>query len=49
MMSEVIGSQLTPEMVELIRRPDVFGIVSTVDEDGWPRSAPFGSLTALDA
>jgi flavin reductase (DIM6/NTAB) family NADH-FMN oxidoreductase RutF len=26
----------------------VFGIVSTVDEDGWPRSAPFGSLKALD-
>ncbi len=47
-MSQVMGSQLTQEMFELVRRPDVFGIVSTVDEDGWPRSAPFGSLEALD-
>jgi sulfatase maturation enzyme AslB (radical SAM superfamily) len=47
-MSEVIGSQLIPEMVELIRRPDVFGIVCTVDEDGQPRCAPFASLTAID-
>ncbi len=47
-MSEVVGSQLTPEMVELVRRPDSFGIVCTVDEDGQPRCAPFASLTAID-
>ena len=47
-MMQVTGSQLTPAMYELIRRPDVFGIVSTVDEDGQSRAAPFATLTAID-
>jgi len=45
------ASELPDEVIEALRTPDAAAnpnvIVATVDEDGSPRTAPFGSLRAL--
>ena len=45
------ASELPPYVFETLRKPDVainpVAIVATVDEDGAPRTAPFGSLRAV--
>jgi len=45
------ASELPPEVFEALRKPDKAinpaTIVATVDEDGAPRTAPFGSVRAV--
>ena len=42
------ASELPPEVVEVLRKPsraiNPATVVATVDEDGAPRTAPFGSV-----
>ena len=45
------ASELPPEVVEVLRKPsraiNPATVVATVDEDGAPRTAPFGSVRAV--
>jgi len=46
-----VASELPPEVFEVLLKPgrgiNPVAIVATPDPDGWPRTAPFGSIRAV--
>lgn len=42
------GSELSQEVIDIINRQATIVVVATVDEDGSPRTAPFGWVYAKD-
>lgn len=47
-MSKILGTTLTPDLVDLFNKKLTTAIVSTVSEDGYPHAMPVHLLTALD-
>lgn len=45
---EVLGDELPQNAYELLRTKPVDVVIATVDEDGFPRTAPYGLIRALD-
>ena len=44
----MIGNELGQEVIDIINRQATIVVVATVDEDGSPRTAPFGWVYAKD-
>lgn len=46
-----VASELPPDVFAVLRKPrrgiNPVAIVATLDADGWPRTAPFGSIRAV--
>lgn len=47
-MSELIGQTLTPNLFDLLARGMATVVVATVDDDGWPHTAPYNQVIAMD-
>lgn len=45
---KVLGDELPQDAYELLRTQAVDVVIATVDEDGFPRTAPYGLIRALD-
>jgi hypothetical protein len=45
---KVLGDELPQDVYELLRTKAVDVVIATVDEDGFPRTAPYGLIRALD-
>jgi hypothetical protein len=45
---EVLGDELPQNAYELLRTKPIDVVIATVDEDGFPRTAPYGLIRALD-
>ena len=45
---QVLGDELPQDAYELLRTQAVDVVIATVDEDGFPRTAPYGLVRALD-
>lgn len=46
-MSRILGNQLTPQMITILNSGWVNGVLATVDEDGFARSAPIGTVRVV--
>lgn len=47
-MSDLIGEELTPALLDLFTKKITTVVVATTDEDGWPRTAPVNFIVAND-
>ena len=45
---KVLGDELPENAYELLRTKPIDVVIATVDEDGFPRTAPYGLIRALD-
>jgi hypothetical protein len=45
---KIIGKKLPEDAYDLLRKGTTTAIISTKDPDGYPRTAPFGWITAKD-
>jgi uncharacterized pyridoxamine 5'-phosphate oxidase family protein len=47
-LSDLIGEELTPALLDLFSKKITTVVVATTDEDGWPRTAPVNFIVAND-
>jgi hypothetical protein len=45
---KILGDELPEDAYNLLQKGITTAVISTVDQDGYPRSAPFGWITAKD-
>ena len=48
MPNKILGNEIPEEAVSLLQKGITTAIIATVDKDGYPRTTPFGWITAKD-
>lgn len=47
-MSDLIGQALAPNLFDILAKRTTTVVVATVDDDGWPHTAPYNQVIAVD-